>query len=676
MTNGQGQARRFSWMCAVIMVFLYGAALLCYDLKEGTRELCVYAWAAGCSLLAGTILMRGLINYKMGKKKKCILQVLAAFFLLTAGRSWGLGGTALSDVPGWLVLYAKYGLAVFWPFIILAAVNLPGCNRGKERYSDIAAGVIFYNLLVFFGLWILEDVMVIREWEDVDWMMTETAVLAGFSYLVLFKEYISALKGTGRKVLAAGTAAVVNLAGLGFLVCKSPRIRVILYSLGLRLFDANGSIRDVKWMDYRLEAVMANWSGKLEAGFNQVSHNLAEGQIWLTWKKNPLACLNAEYGKACLLLFLLLFIGMLFFAGRISYRNSRMGKIAWYIRAEFIIVSVFSVLSELFLVQNGVGMGNYFPLLGYGVQMLPLLFIVYNLDELGETENTSMAESWGTGRLKFYWKNTYTYLAVLLLLPVLIWKVSDMPFEMDSYAAVTGQEIVIPEETYTYREWKNGKTSYFGKQKQGSLEGFGGESGEKGFFFGNHASGKRDGYGLLKETDGSAWMGRCDDGVMGEGLWIYEDGSWEMVDQSGEVLNENQALNVISYEYGDYYYGEIKDGKPEGYGQYYSPLQEYFYLGEFKNGKRDGSGVCYMVSSPKDISFMEGTWKEGIFSGKGTFAGEPEKGFEEGEWYAEEGKNNAAQLADGSWFYQEDLRPKGIHIRYQSDGRWYYYNAK
>ena len=80
--------------------------------------------------------------------------------------------------------------------------------------------------------------------------------------------------------------AAVYLAGLGLLIFKSPRLRVILYSSGIRLIDADGSLKNVNWLSYRLEAARANWSGNLEPGFNRLGHNLMEGEVWLTWKRN------------------------------------------------------------------------------------------------------------------------------------------------------------------------------------------------------------------------------------------------------------------------------------------------------------------------------------------------------------------------------------------------------
>lgn len=661
--------------CAVIMILLYAGALLNYDIREDACEFPVYALASICSILAGSILVGGLKNYKTGKRKKSIVQATAVIFLMMAGRSWNLIGTTPHIMIEWLVLYFKYALALFWPIWALAAVKISGYGPDKDKLSDVFSASLLYTLLTILGLWVLEDVMVLPEWKDVDWMMTEVVMLGGFSCLVFFREYVQRLEGAGRKALAAGTMAAVYLAGLGLLIWNSPRLRVILYSLGIRLFDADKSLRNVNWLSYRLGAANANWSGRLEPGFNRLGHNLTEGEVWLTWKRNPLSCLNAEYGKAALIVFIILFAGMLFCARRISYRNHRLERVAWYIRAEFIMIFVFGTLNELFLIRTGVGTGNYFPLLGYGVQMVPLLCLLYHLDELEETEEKTAPHTGGIRLHVLRRKKVYTYAAVLLLLPVLFWRIYNSPVETDSYAGADAPAVSVPEETYTYQAWKIGDVSYAGTQKQGQLEGFGSEWSEGQFFFGNHKSGKRDGYGLLKAKDGSCWMGRCENGTMCEGLWIYEDGSWEMTGQLADKTVESDNLKVIQYEYGDYYYGEAEDGKPEGYGQYYSPDQEFFYLGELRDGKRSGSGVLYTIASPEDVTMMTGTWDNGLYSGKGIWAQSPEDGFEEGRWHHKEGTSYVSRLKDGSWFYRDSPDPCGVHIIYRADGDWYYHDV-
>lgn len=684
-TNQSVLARSRSRICAVSLMLLYTEALVIYDLKEETLETPLYLLAAVSSCLAGCVLVSGIRNYRSGNRRKCMIQAAAALFLLLAGRSWNLIGASPAFVFNGLVLNTKYVLSVFWPFAALMAVKISGYGLAKDRYSDVFSASMLYVLLVSGGIWVLEDVMVPQAWDDIDWMITELVFLAGLSYLVFFKEYIVKLTGTGRRILAGGTAAVLNLAGLGLMIYKSPRLRVILYSLGLRLFDSAGSIRDVNWLHYRMEAVKVNWSGELEPGLNRIGHYLKDGYAWFTWKKNPLVCLNAEYGKLVILLILILFAAMMFFAGRIAYQDEYLSGVAWYIRAEFIMAAVFSTLNEFFLVQAGAGMGCYFPLLGHGALMIPLLSILYKWNDLRAEEVTEITDETGmvggtgimdeteAGPNKPKWKKAGAFTAMFLLVPILFWRIWSMPFAMDSYAGQTEQESTVPGDTNTYQAWKEGCVSYYGKRIQGTLEGFGGEEWEDQFFFGDHTKGQRDGYGLLKAADGSAWMGRCEEGTMCEGFWLYGDGSWEMTSKADGMADDDKNLKVIQYGFGDYYYGEVKDGKPEGYGQYYSPKQEYFYVGEFEDGIRSGRGACYIVESSDDIFMIVGTWENGVFSGTGILAEDWETGFEEGQWFQD--KDGVTGLVDGSWFYKNDIKPRGTHIYYRSDGRWYYGEA-
>lgn len=651
-----GPWERFSRFCAFAMIALYCGALLIYDLREETLELPIYALAAVGSIWAGHVLVSGIKHYKAGNRRTGLLYMTAAVLLLLAGRLWNLGGLSLSVLLPQLILYLKYILAIFWPFALLKAVKVCGYGLNADKYSHVFTGSALYVLFVFCGLWILEDLMIPWDWKDADWMLTELVILAGFSLLVFIREYIWKLKGTGPKLLGLGTVAGANLAGFILLVAKSPRLRVILYSLGVRLLDRSGSLRDVNWLQYRMDALRANWSGNLEPGANRISHYLEDGYVWLTWRKNPLTCLNASYGTAVLLLFLLLFAAMIFFAGRIFYREEETARTAWYIRAELIIAAVFAMLNELFLVRAGAGVGNYFPLLGYGVQMFPLLSILYRLDELGEAEPCRPT-----------WKRSYMLAVLCLLAGVSLWRISTAPFQMDGYAAA-GNRYSVPEDTYSYGAWTDGTASYFGKRVQGMLEGYAGTRDGDRYYFGNHTKGARDGYGLQKEGDGSLWMGRYEGGTMAGGIWIYADGSWEMTEP-------DQKEAVVRYDYGDYYCGTVTDGKPDGYGRYYSPKQEYFYIGQFRNGMMDGRGAFYYGIGATHVSFMEGIWEKGAFFGKGVLAADPEAGFEEGEWASAKGADEPARLTDGSLFYRGDIDPRGLHIIYRADGDWYCYNA-
>lgn len=111
------------------------------------------------------------------------------------------------------------------------------------------------------------------------------------------------------------------------------------------------------------------WNGDLEIGMNNTGY--------LIWEKNPLICLRTYYGIWAVLLAFLLFAGVIYFSSRIIYKDILVEQIAGYIRMQLMVTAVLSTMNELFLVQAGVGTGNYFPLLGYGIQFMPLLAVLY-----------------------------------------------------------------------------------------------------------------------------------------------------------------------------------------------------------------------------------------------------------------------------------------------------------
>ena len=78
----------------------------------------------------------------------------------------------------WLVLFFKYVLAFFCPIWTLALGENFRIWSGKDKLrSDVFSVSLLYTLLTIFGLLVFEDVLVLQEWEDVDWMMTEVVML-------------------------------------------------------------------------------------------------------------------------------------------------------------------------------------------------------------------------------------------------------------------------------------------------------------------------------------------------------------------------------------------------------------------------------------------------------------------------------------------------------------------
>lgn len=109
-------------------------------------------------------------------------------------------------------------------------------------------------------------------------------------------------------------------------------------------------------------------------------------------------------------------------------------------------------------------------------------------------------------------------------------------------------------------------------------------------------------------------------------------------DGENRVINLTDMHTIGKYDWNDnyYYIGELKDGKPIGYGELHNKNTDEIvdiglfdgqhiingtrfydddsaYMGEFSNGLRNGQGVQYSA----DGSFWSGTWIDGELNGKG-----------------------------------------------------------
>jgi len=71
--------------------------------------------------------------------------------------------------------------------------------------------------------------------------------------------------------------------------------------------------------------------------------------------------------------------------------------------------------------------------------------------------------------------------------------------------------------------------------------------------------------------------------------------------------------NMKEIQAGTSYFGEIKDGKKEGYG--IDIRSDFIYLGEYKDDLPSGKGKMIF----KNADYYDGDWKEGKFEGQGRF---------------------------------------------------------
>ena len=76
-----------------------------------------------------------------------------------------------------------------------------------------------------------------------------------------------------------------------------------------------------------------------------------------------------------------------------------------------------------------------------------------------------------------------------------------------------------------------------------------------------------------------------------------------------------KIVGPIKYNSGDYYWGQMKDGRREGYGKYILYERNSYYEGMMRDGKPDGYGVLVQGSGDCYV----GMWKEGKAHGYGRF---------------------------------------------------------
>jgi len=84
--------------------------------------------------------------------------------------------------------------------------------------------------------------------------------------------------------------------------------------------------------------------------------------------------------------------------------------------------------------------------------------------------------------------------------------------------------------------------------------------------------------------------------------------------QGSDYTKYNNCFAEVTFESGNKYAGEFKDGKLHGQGTL-TTVHEYKYVGEWKNGKKHGLGTETSEGGDKFI----GEWKNDKKHGKGKF---------------------------------------------------------
>ncbi len=96
------------------------------------------------------------------------------------------------------------------------------------------------------------------------------------------------------------------------------------------------------------------------------------------------------------------------------------------------------------------------------------------------------------------------------------------------------------------------------------------------------------------------------------------NGIRSLADQYGGVKSEeifHKNIQKQNYKFGDFYEGELKQGKRNGYGTY-SWVSGQKYIGDWKDGKKHGQGTLIFESGNK----YDGEWKDNEKNGYGTYS--------------------------------------------------------
>ena len=164
--------------------------------------------------------------------------------------------------------------------------------------------------------------------------------------------------------------------------------------------------------------------------------------------------------------------------------------------------------------------------------------------------------------------------------------------------------------------WSNGD-KYTGQWDSDNRTGYGvyqWKVGDK--YIGNFSNNTKNGYGIyisVGNKNSKYYVGNWSQNNMsGTGTYYNSDGNliyYGKFENDKPIETYPTKGNYDSYKYkkisynGDWYEGETKNGKPEGYGVYYWKAGGYWY-GKWENGSRNGYGVYFS----KDGEITTGKW--------------------------------------------------------------------
>ena len=173
-------------------------------------------------------------------------------------------------------------------------------------------------------------------------------------------------------------------------------------------------------------------------------------------------------------------------------------------------------------------------------------------------------------------------------------------------------------------------------------------------------------FGNYTYDNGNKYIGEFKDGQSnGQGTYTYADGS----EYYGEFKDDKKnGQGIYTWANGDKYVGEWKGDKENGQGTYtYAGLGKY--VGEWKDGKNNGQGIETYADGDKYV----GEYKDDEKNGQGTYT------FASGDKYVGEFKNDERNgqgtytWADGDKYVGEykDDKKNGQGIETYADGTKY-----
>lgn len=138
-----------------------------------------------------------------------------------------------------MLLCVKYALVIFWPLIEKWIMKISqDISDAKKCMQTVLKISICYCGLSLLGMWILENTMVFTEsYREADRMVTEVLFLVICSIFVYVREYGKTLEKISEKVMATGIGIVSIISVGSYMTINSRRIREILYSMGVDLFE-------------------------------------------------------------------------------------------------------------------------------------------------------------------------------------------------------------------------------------------------------------------------------------------------------------------------------------------------------------------------------------------------------------------------------------------------------